>query len=626
MKIIYSELKKMLPGLKKNAKQLVNDLTMIGHFCEGFQKTNNEEIISLEIRQNRGDCLSYYGIAKELSVLYNIPIKVKKFDLPKAKADYDLPIMIKAKDEVKRILAIKISNLKNKPSPKWLKDFLAMHQINSINTLVDLTNFITFWYGIPCHAFDTDKSGDQLTWQLNTKEQKEFITLDGSVVELEKDTFVINDKTGVASLVMLGGRRVAIDLNTQEALIEMAIYDRGKVRKDSKSLGIITEAGIRLDKELDTELIPQAFAHLIQLIIKNCGGEVNSNLFEEYNQKPKQTVIEFDPKKPAKYAGIEIKKKLALEILRRLDCQIKIKQENIYQITPPSLRKDLECEEDLIEEVIRFFGYDKIPTNQPIEQKKLADITPPILKLIKSIKNFLVNTGYDEIRSWPLIQEKHLIKAPILGKNAKPIYTQNSINANYPVLRQSIISSLILQQLRYQRYKVENRQFFEIGKIFYKEAQKFLEKYSLGICHDSKTCLEETLKQLAKKLKIAINYQIINHKDVFMAEIDLDKISSQIKTVPEIKLKKPTQAEDSVQELTSQIITLDANVFTKQKSDPEDLIKKYQKIIGEQNLWQIKIIDIYQDKSGYKYTLRVSYFNISDKEAKKIHLSAFNLA
>jgi len=625
MKIIYSELKKMLPNLKKDAKQLVNDLTMIGHFCAGFEKKDSEEIIDLEIRQNRGDCLSYYGIAKELSVLYNIPLKIKNVCLPKSKTDYSLPIKIKVKDKTKRILAIKISNLNNKPSPKWLKDFLAMHQINSINTLVDLTNFITFWYGIPCHAFDTAKSDDELCWQFNTNQQKEFITLDGSVVELEKDTFVITDKTGVASLIMLGGKRVAIDLNTKEALIEMAVYDRGKVRNDSRALSVITEAGIRLDKELDTNLIPQAFSHLIQLVIENCEGEVSSNLFEEYNQKPKQEPVEFDPRSPSKCAGIEIDRKFALEILKRLDCEIKQKKENVYQIIPPSLRKDLERKEDLIEEVIRFYGYDKIPTNQPIEQKRIADITPSIVKLIKSVKNFLANSGYDEIRSWPLIQEKHLTKGPILSKNAKPIYTQNSVNANYPVLRQSIISPLILQGLRYKRYKVDNKQFFEVGKIFYKEDQKFLEKYSLGICHNSKKDLEAVINQIAKKFEVKIESKIISHKKTFMIELDLEKINAQIKTIPEIKLVKQVQDEDSIQELTSQIITLDANVVFSKREHPEDLIKKYQKIISKEHLWQIEIADIYQDQSGYKYTFRVSYFNISDKKAKKLHLSAFNL-
>jgi len=627
MKIIYSELKKILPGLKKDAKKLIPDLTMIGHFCAGFEKKDGEEIIDLEVKQNRGDCLSYFGIAKELSTLYGIPVKIEDAVLPEPKTNYSLPIKIKAKSEVKRILAIKISNLQNKPSPRWLKNFLRMHQVNPINTLVDLTNYITFLYGIPCHAFDTKKSTDQLTWQLNSNNQKVFATLDGSLIELKKDTFIIADPVGVASLVMLGGKRVAIDLDTNEALVEMAIYDRGKVRRDSRGLSIITEAGIRLDKELDTELIPQAFSHLIKLIIKNCGGKITSNLYEKYNQKPKQIRINFDPSSPSDYAGIKIDYGFGLKVLKRLNCKIEKQSKNEYQVEPPTLRKDLECQEDLIEEIIRFYGYDKIPTNQPIKQEGVKDITPSILKLETAVKNFFVNQGYDEIRSWPLIQEKYLTKSEITDQESEAIYTQNNINSNFPVLRQSMLSPLMLQEAKYKKYKVDSKQFFEIGKIFYKKGNEYLEKYSLGLCHNSKKSLEKAINQFAKKLNIKIKPKIISHKKVFITEIDLEKINAQVKTIPEIKLTKQIQNKGSVQELTSQIITLDANVILNKKEPPENLIKKYQKIIGSKNLWQIKIIDVYQDKktNQYKSTFRVSYFNISAKKAKSAHLSAFEL-
>jgi len=614
MKIIYSQLKKFLPNLKKTAQEVANDLTMIGHFNDSFEIIEGEKIIGLEIRQNRGDCLGYYGIAKELSVLYNIPLTNLEITLPKTKVNYRLPIKIKAKKQTHRILAIKISGLRNHLSPQWLKKIIGLHDINSINTLVDLTNYAMLLYGLPCHAFDTNKSTDQLVWELNNGQYQKFTTLDNSQVALEKDTFLISDPSGASSLVILGGKRSAIKLNTKETIIEMAIYDREKVRKDSKNLNISTEASIRLEKDLDPELIPQAFKHLIKLVLDNCGGEITSNLYDYYSQKPKKIKIPFDSKKPSAYSGIEIPKYFSTTILKKLGCKI-----NGNLVVPPTIRKDIKLEEDLIEEVIRFYGYDRIPINEPINKKPLPDITPKILYLIENIREILIRLGYDEVRSWPLIQKKYLYKNKDLDR-AKTISTENNINSNFPILRQSIISSLKFQKAQYQKLKLPQPQFFEIGKVFYQKNGQYQEHFSLGIYHPSRKTLKSDLKELLKKLAVEIKIENDN-----FAEINLEKLLKKMKQIAKIKLSK--NKSKAVQELTKQIISLDANVILKNKETPKKLIKKYANKIGNKYLWQLVITDIYQDekRKEYKYTFRAYYYNLDDKTAKKIHLKAFGL-
>ncbi len=619
MKIIYSQLKKFLPDLKKTARKVANDLTLIGHLNDSFEKKEGEIILGLEVRQNRGDCLGYYGIVKELSALYDIPLVVPRIILPKTKKDYDLPIKVTAKKQTQRIMAIRLSNIKNSSSPGWLKKFLRLHEINSINLLVDLTNYIMFWYGIPCHAFDTEKSTDKLNWQLNNRQYKKFITLDATGVDLKPDTFLISSPKGAQSLIMIGGKKCAIDLNTKEVLIEMAIYDRVKVRRDYKNLNIVTDAGIRLEKDLDTELIPQALFHLINLVLKNCGGKITSNIYDNYLKKPKKTVIEFDLKKPSVYAGISISEKQALETLKKLNCKIKPTKNKVI-VEPPTLRKDILLEEDLIEEIIRFHGYDKIPTNKPISSKKLPDITPKILYLIEAVKKILVDSGYDEIRSWPLIQEKYFQENKRLGK-VKPIYTENSVNANFPVLRQTIISSLRFQKKQYEKYKLSEIKFFEVGKVFYQRSGKYLEHHSLGIYDQSEKKLAKTINFFLKKLGVKTGDCFIEEN---FAEINLDKLLAQISKIPKAKVKR--KKSKAIHELTSQIISLDANVALSVKKDPKELIKKYSQKIGQKYLWQLVITDIYQESKKYKYTFRAYYYNTDDKTAKKIHLKTFKLA
>ncbi|MFA5828195.1 MAG: phenylalanine--tRNA ligase beta subunit-related protein [Candidatus Shapirobacteria bacterium] len=607
MKLIISELKKLLPNLSVDPETLRDDLTMLGHFASGLKKIDGEIVFDLEIRQNRADCLGYYGLALDLSVFYNINLILPTHpvlqitDLPASQAGYRLPITINSPD-VKRIQAIKISDLKIAPSPNWLIKFLTLHDINPINNLVDLTNYAMLVYGIPCHAFDTAKTTDNLIWENNSK-YKSLVSLDGTTLAL-KDNLIISNPHECLSLGFIGGKNSGIENSTGDTILEMAIYNPTRIRADSRNLKTITEASIRLDKFLDTETIPQAFAFLVDNVLKICGGTVSSQLFEQYPQKPSPIFIPFDPSKPSQYAGINIPVNFSVDILTRLGCKI-----NANLVTPPSLRKDITIEEDLIEEVIRFYGYNKIPLDTPISANPLADITPKILHLIESLKDSLVSLGYDEVRSWPLVQKP-------LSRNA--IYTQNSINSEYPVLRESIVQSLKNQLDQFNRYKLPQPRFFEIGKIYYQQDKEYREKYALGISsHDSDKLISDIESIFQKKFSTFNSQKMQNQ---LFVEIILDDLEKPIAYLPK-------NTTNTAIELTSQIITLDANVTFDSRQDPISLIRQYTKTIGPQYLWQIIVTDEYQDQptGKYRYTFRVSYYNCDDKTAKQLHLKSFDL-
>jgi len=595
MKLIYSELKKFLPDLKVEPQQLRDDLTMIGHFTNFFEEIDGEIVFDLDIKVNRGDCLGYYGLAKDLSVFYNLPLQNLSQPVNNQSKN-QLPIKITT-ENVKRVMAVKISNLKNNSSPQWLQTFLKCHGVHSINTLVDLTNYVMFLYGIPNHAFDTAKSGENLIWEMNSK-FKEFISLDGSKLILNNKILMINNPNKTLSLSFWGGESCAIDLETTETIIELAIYDRTTVRQNSRQLKSVTEASIRLEKDLDPELIPTAFKHLANLILENCDGQINSQIFDHYPKKADLPQIEFDPKKPSLISGIKIPADFSLDCLKRLGCQI-----NNLIITPPSFRKDVTIEADLIEEVIRFWGYQKIPTNQPLVFKEVIDITPKEVYLIENLKDQLVQLGYDEVLTWPLVT------TPIDKKTV--ITTQNSINSEAIYLRQSLIPSLFQQLDQYNRFKLPEPQFFEIGKIFSKEGDSFVEKNALGIYNHNQSQLLIDLEKLNLKTQITDNN---------FAEIIIDNLSKPEKYIP-------NQHQNNAIELTSQIITLDANIILDTKEDPIKLIEKYSQIIDSKNLWKLIVTDIYQDSktNKYRYTFQASYFNLDDKTAKLIHLKTFDL-
>jgi len=603
MKLIYSELKKILPDINVKPQQLRDDLTMIGHFTNYFEEIDSEIVFDLDIKVNRGDCLGYYGLAKDLAVFYNIPFKNLSVETFCKTSLPTLPIQITT-DNVKRVMSVKISDLKNSTSPQWLKTFLKCHGSNSINILVDLTNYIMFLYGIPSHAFDTKKSGENLIWEMNSK-FKEFTSLDGSKLKLDNKILMINNPQKALSLSFWGGEACAIDLNTTETIIELAVYDRTTVRQNSRQLQAITEAGVRLEKDIDPELIPIAFNHLSNLILENCHGQISSQIFDYYPQKIQLPQIEFNLNQPTQFAGINIPTDFTLDCLTRLECKIDKKTNFNYLITPPTTRKDITQMEDLVEEVIRFWGYNKIPTNQPLAKKDVVDITPPENYLIDQLKDKLVELGYDEVLTWPLvtqaIDEDTVIK------------TQNSINSEAIYLRQSLIPSLQQQLDQYSRYKLTNCQFFEIGKVFSKIGDKFIEKNALCIYNYNVDTLRRDVLQ---NVSTDPNINFIGS----FAEIILDDLPKPEKYIPQTTV-------NTAYELTSQIITLDANITLDNQEEPEILIEKYSKIIGNQYLWEIVITDIYHDAktNKYRYTFRVSYFNTDDKTAKDLHLKSFNL-
>ena len=590
MKLIYSHLKKFLPDLSVKPEKLRDDLTMIGHFTNYFEEIDGEIVFDLDIKVNRGDCLGYYGLARDLSVLYNLSLKnLSDVETPRGASLPPLPITITT-DKVRRIMALKISAIKNSTSPDWLQKFIKLHGTNSVNTLVDLTNYIMFLYGIPVHAFDTAKSTDNLIWEINSK-YSEFVSLDKTKLSLDKNILMINNPDKALSLSFWGGENCAIDSSTTEAIVEIALYDPTTVRQNSRQLKSVTESSIRLEKDLDPELIPSAFNHLTKLILENCDGQIASSIFDYYPQKISLHQIEFDPKKVSSLAGIDIPPDFSLNVLKRLGCT------SSPLVSPPSIRPDITLEADLIEEVLRFWGYQKIPINQPLIFKELPDITPKIIYLIDEIKDKLVVLGYDEIMSWPLVSQA------LDPQNV--ITTQNSINSEVIYLRQSIIQSLKQQLAQYQKYKLPQAQFFEIGKIYFQKDGEYIERYALGIYNYDSQKLQSDLNTLN------LTTDIIDNN---FSEIILDNLQTPDKYIPK---NSPSEAI----ELTSQIITLDANLNLDSPHNPLNLIKEYSAKIDSKILWSMQIIDIYQNR----YTFRVSYYNCDDKTAKKAHLSAFNL-
>jgi len=647
MKVLYSQLKKYLPELKASAREVADTFTLIGYMIDKFHEVEflNEKdfLLDLEVRQNRADLLGVEGLARELSAYYQIPL-IKYLPNIKLKTNlYKLPFEIKAINSVKRVMAIKVNNITIKESPVWLKEYLSFYDINSINNLVDLTNYVMLQTGHASHVFDYNLIGDKLIWDIDSK-YKNFTTLNGQEVILQDNILVISDGKRPLSLSFIGGKVDATSNKTKNIIIEIGIYDAGLVRKNSRELRISTEAGSRLEKYMDPESIPEAMQVLVDLIIQECGGEIGSDLYDSYLQLSRRFDIEVNLDKVQQIAGIKISYEESINYLYRLGFIIKDKLENKIIVNRPINRLDIEMEEDVFEEIIRLKGFNNLPINNLLTSV-VNDVTPSHIILMDKIASILISNGFDEVRSWILVDGQENIKSNFL--KSKEVKVTNSINDEVPFLRQSISVSLLGQLKTYIKNSIPDIQLFEMGKIFTK-FDKYSEQNSLGLIiegnkiNDLKIKLEILLRSVGidniiyksednppesahpktawniiiNKINIGIIYLTNTniHTLASLAEINIDLIDKILNTKDQDNITK---------EITKKIITLDANMETNKIININIVI--IEKLhIYKNNIWKWLVIDTYKvDNNALRYTIRVSYINLSDQEAKKLHKEIF---
>ena len=631
---------------------------MMDSFTEVKFKNLPDYLIGFEVRQNRADCLSLYGLAREAAAFYGLKVKLPKTKKIGAVGE-KLDIKVDAGKVVKRITAIKLSGLKNAESPVWLKEFVAFQGINSINLLVDLSNYVMFLTGYPSHLIDLHKVNGTISWSLN-HDFSEVTTLMGTTVALKKDNeLIIRDQKNIIALSLVGSKSAEIDMTTDSVIAEVAVYDHAVIRKNSRSLSIVTEASHRLEKVLDPNGCLAALELLASLILEYAGGRAESGLYDYYPKKYVSPVIEFIPGSPSQFSGIEIPDKTALKIFKDLEFKIisprligpgPKKSGRKILVTPPTYRQDLELPEDLVEEAIRIYGYDKIPADRAPGLPVTPEITPKNIILAEKIRDILTATGFDEILSWPLTGKDD---NGLTNYSAwRTIAAQNSINDLFPNLRQSIASGLLIQLDEYFKKNLKFIDIFEIGRVFGEKDGKYLEHESLGILTAAKekalpkfkNNLENLLrligfndlKYFEAKIKpaiahpnsvweiyadgkaIGIIYKLApreNKLESYFAEIDLNLITSLLKG----------RENNPVVELTQKLIYLDANIELEKNQSVYEYLNGLEKKIDKKNLWALTVADIYPLENKTRYTIRVAYKELTDQEAKKIHLSVFNL-
>ena len=441
----------------------------------------NDPVIEINITPNRGDCLSVRGIARDLAAAGLGKLKENTL-INNIAGTFESPVKwekdFKGDEEYicPGVAGRYFKNVVNKESPLWLQQRLKAIGLRPISSLVDITNYITYDLGRPLHVYDADKIKGNLKMRF-AKEKETCLTLDEAQYECRTDMIVIadNDKLHGIGGVM-GGLDSGCSLDTKNVFLEVALFDPISVTKAGRYLKLQSDARYRFERGIDSSSIDWGVQAATKMIIDLCGGEVSKTVQTNIlNTNVKQ--INFNTDKVTSLGGVEISIKEQKNILESLGFAVQ-EQNNILIITPPSFRPDIHDEADIVEEILRIYGFDKIPLTDIQDKDSKKNILNSNLKSFYKIKRVIANQGYLEAVTWSFMDKQ---VAKLVSDNV--IEIKNPISSDLNVMRPSNVPNL-LHAINLNKSKMINRgKLFEVGPIFSESLEDRQTNVATGISY-----------------------------------------------------------------------------------------------------------------------------------------------
>src|SRR4030042_5024018 len=505
-----SWLKEYLPT-KATPKQIGDYLSLCSQSVEKVTKVDDDWLYEIEITTNRPDCLSVYGLARELAVIlprFGLPAKLKSLNISqllKNTGKKSLPLEIKIKDSslCPRFTAIIFDKVVIKPSPKIVQSRLEKSGIRAINNVVDISNYLMLELGQPMHTFDYDKiKGAKMILRESAGGEK-ITTLDDQIRPLPDGTIIIEDGEGriIDLCGIMGGKNSEVDGKTKRVLLFVQTYDPVRIRQACQKLAFRTDAASRFEKGVNPEGVLIAMGKAIEMFEKNAEAEIASQLIDIYPHPPKEKRVKLDIDLVNKIMGIEIRQKEIINILESLGFIIKTEEPSLITVMVPHWRDDdIAIPEDLIEEIARIYGYHRLPTNLP----SLAMIPQSKIDLPKwetRIKSALKFWGFTETVNYSMISE--LILKNVEVKPEDCLRIANPLSDEWVFLRPSLVPSLLqVASLN----KKETLKIFELANVYLSQSENQLPEENLMltglVSAESFTKVKGVVESLLEELEI----------------------------------------------------------------------------------------------------------------------------
>ena len=626
----------------------------------------DDKVIEFELTNNRPDCMSVIGIAREAAATLDKKVKYPNLTYKENKEDISNYIKIQVDNETlcRRYSAKVIKNVKIIESPAWMQDRLIKSGIRPKNSIVDITNYVMLEFGQPMHAFDYDKLSDKKIIVRNAREGEIMNTLDGKERQLENSMLVIADNNksiGIAGV--MGGENSEIDETTTTIVFESANFEPVNIRLTSKQLGLRTDASSRYEKGIDTELNLLALNRACSLIEQLNVGEIVGGAIDIYPEPKKSRVISLRTKRVEDLIGIDIKEDDVKKLLNRVNFDTAGSE--TISVTIPTYRDDVEGEADLIEEIARLYGYENIPS-------KLMDSTATPggksfkQKIIDLAKTNLVAQGLFEAYTYSFVSPNVYNKINLSVENPlrNAIRILNPLGEDQSIMRTTIIPNIMDVVSRNFNKKVSEGAFFELSKIYLTEKLPLVdlanECETLTMAMYGKNVdffsLKGVIENLLEELKIEkyrilpsnnesfhpgrIAELLVNNKRVgflgeihpdistnydinirvYVAELNFDEIVSQSKLYTEYKPlpKYPAVDRDIAIVVSDEIIAAQVDEIVRNK--------------GGKLVEEVTLFDIYRGNQvpegyksmAYKIIYRSDEKTLTEEDISKVHNKILN--
>ncbi len=421
----------------------------------------DDTIFTLKLTPNLAHALSVHGIAREVAALTGAPLRTPRIAPVRPKHAQRLPVEVQASDLCGRFSGRVVRGVDPAArTPRWMVDRLARCGQRSVTALVDISNYVMFEYGRPSHIFDLDKIRDRLVVRWG-RPGETLALLNGNTIELDAQVGVIADAERVESLAgIMGGDATAVSDGTRNVYVEAAFWWPEAVQGRSRRFGFATDAGHRFERGVDPALTVEHIERITQLILDICGGEAGP-MDDQILALPEARPVTLRVARVSKVIGMPVTQVECASVFSRLGLPC-VEAEGTLTVTPPSWRFDLALEEDLIEEVARVIGFDKLPATAPLAPL-LARVRREESRHPNALRHSLAGLGYQETINFGFVEERWERE---LAGNPEPIRVLNPIAAPLAVMRSSLLGSLVGVLKTNLARRASRVRVFEIGRVF----------------------------------------------------------------------------------------------------------------------------------------------------------------
>ena len=422
----------------------------------------NDYILDLSITPNRADALSMRGLTYELGALYNNKVDFKDVEKEENYEATSLQVSIES-DSCRNYVGQVVKNVEVKDSPLWLQTRLMNSGIRPINNIVDITNYVLLEFGQPMHAFDKDLVGDKIVVR-DAKEGEVLETLDGEERKLQTTDLVITNGTRAIALGgVMGGKNTEVSEKTKNIILESAYFNPTSVRRTSAAHGLRSDSSARFEKGIDQNMQKAALARAVELILELCPNAVVESSVGIIN-KEKEKVVEITTSYINNYLGITLTTEEIVAILEGLSFNVDVTGENLV-VKVPTRRPDISIKQDLVEEVIRIYGYDNLASTLPKFSKTTKGGLTYSQRMVRDLRGVYASLGFNDTINYSLVSEEEATQYTL--ENHHKVRLLMPMTETHSTLRQSLVPGL-LNTVQYNvARKQKDLKLLEIGRVFF---------------------------------------------------------------------------------------------------------------------------------------------------------------